>query len=214
MSKVDIAFSIRGTRIPRDHGYWLYSALSKVLPEIHEADWLAIHPLGGARRDGDQLQLSHTATLRMRVPGDRIPLLLRLVGANLEIGDSNLRIGQAQVHPLIPSSSLDARLVAVKLTDVPRRQSETEHRQTLDVMALTNAYAAALDRQLRALQITSTATLQGRQSITVAGKRVIGFSVRVSGLSAEQSIRLQDAGLGGKHRMGCGIFRPTRDRHI
>jgi CRISPR-associated protein Cas6 len=46
--------------------------------------------------------------------------------------------------------------------------------------------------------------------MTVAGKRVVGYSVRVAGLSAEQSFRLQSAGLGGKRAMGCGIFRPTR----
>jgi CRISPR-associated endonuclease/helicase Cas3 len=35
---------------------------------------------------------------------------------------------------------------------------------------------------------------------------VVGFSLIASDLSDEDSIKLQQFGLGGKHRMGCGIF--------
>ena len=52
--------------------------------------------------------------------------------------------------------------------------------------------------------------LCGRQRIAVAGKRVVGFSVRVAELSPQGSLRLQEEGLGGKRAMGCGLFRPTR----
>ena len=34
-------------------------------------------------------------------------------------------------------------------------------------------------------------------------KRVVGFALRVNGLTAEESIRLQEEGLGGRRRMGC-----------
>jgi hypothetical protein len=34
--------------------------------------------------------------------------------------------------------------------------------------------------------------------------------VRVLGLSADDSLKLQICGLGGKRTMGCGIFRPAR----
>jgi len=37
----------------------------------------------------------------------------------------------------------------------------------------------------------------------------VGYAVRVSGLSDEDSLKLQERGLGGKRRMGCGVFVPT-----
>jgi CRISPR-associated protein Cas6 len=37
---------------------------------------------------------------------------------------------------------------------------------------------------------------------------VVGFGVEVTGLSDEDSIKLQICGLGGKRKMGCGIFVP------
>jgi hypothetical protein len=36
--KVDLSFSITGRTIPVDHGFDLYSAVSRVIPEFHEAD--------------------------------------------------------------------------------------------------------------------------------------------------------------------------------
>jgi CRISPR-associated protein Cas6 len=52
--------------------------------------------------------------------------------------------------------------------------------------------------------------IRGRGRIRVGGQQVIGCAVRISDLSAEDSVRLQIDGLGGKRAMGCGLFRPAR----
>jgi CRISPR/Cas system CSM-associated protein Csm4 (group 5 of RAMP superfamily) len=44
----------------------------------------------------------------------------------------------------------------------------------------------------------------------VAGRRILGYSVRVAELTLDESLILQERGLGGKRRMGCGVFRGTR----
>ncbi len=36
MPYVDLAFRLTGSKIPVDHGYALYSAISRLLPESHE----------------------------------------------------------------------------------------------------------------------------------------------------------------------------------
>ena len=41
---VDLAFSVVGQRVPADHGYALYGAICRRLPEVHSAGWLAVHP--------------------------------------------------------------------------------------------------------------------------------------------------------------------------
>jgi CRISPR-associated protein Cas6 len=46
--------------------------------------------------------------------------------------------------------------------------------------------------------------------LRIKEKRVVGFPLRVTGLTAEESITLQEQGLGGRSKMGCGFFMPTR----
>ena len=41
---------------------------------------------------------------------------------------------------------------------------------------------------------------------------IVGYSLVVEGLSAVESMLLQERGLGGRTRMGCGFFMPLRTR--
>ena len=66
---VDLCFRITGTSVPLDHGYALYSTLSRALPVFHEAGWLGVHPLMGLSA-GKTLQLSRGSRLRMRLTGN------------------------------------------------------------------------------------------------------------------------------------------------
>jgi CRISPR-associated protein Cas6 len=47
MPYVDLAFRMTGTKVPVDHGYALYSAISRLLPEIHEEKNIGVHPIRG-----------------------------------------------------------------------------------------------------------------------------------------------------------------------
>jgi len=49
MPYVDLAFRLTGSKVPVDHGYALYSAISRLLPEIHGAKNIGVHPIWGAR---------------------------------------------------------------------------------------------------------------------------------------------------------------------
>lgn len=46
----------------------------------------------------------------------------------------------------------------------------------------------------------------------IKDKMVVGFQVEVTQLTGEESITLQEQGIGGRRRMGCGIFVPLRGR--
>jgi CRISPR-associated protein Cas6 len=156
------------------------------------------------------LSLRDDAQLLLRLPAERIPDVLPLAGATLDVGGALFTMGAPRVFALRPAATLDARLVVIKLTDPPHRLNAELNRDALNVAGFADRYQAELKRQLAALDIHSPAELCGRASITVAGKRIVGYSVRVADLSADQSLRLQAAGLGGKRRMGCGMFRATR----
>ncbi len=207
---VDVAFQLTGGSVPVDHGYRLYAALCATVPALHGATWLSVHPLSGTRADASTLTLRDEARLFLRLPAERIPEVLPLAGRTIDVTGVRLTLGAPNVSALVPASCLDARLVIIKLTDAPRRENQDLSRQTLDVAGFAERYTAELKRQLTALDIESTPELCGRRSMTVGGKRVVGYSVRVPALSADQSLALQTMGLGGKRRMGCGVFRATR----
>ena len=72
----------------------------------------------------------------------------------------------------------------------------------------------AARRQLTTLSIDATLELprdgrtRYRRIICIHGKKVVGFSLVVHGLSDQDSITLQSLGLGGRRTMGCGLFNP------
>ena len=49
-----------------------------------------------------------------------------------------------------------------------------------------------------------------RKVLRIKGRRIIGYPLQIAGLTAEESLRLQEDGLGGRTRMGCGFFTPFR----
>jgi len=210
VTTVDLSFPILGDRVPRDHGYPLYAALSRAVPSLHGAEWLAVHPLGGTQVDATTLQLGARSQMRLRLPAERIVEVLPLAGARLDISGAKIALGAPSVHPLVPAASLDARLVAIKLTDAPRRRNDELRRDALDTPGFADRYTAEIKRQLAAIGIGGAFELRGRRSVTVDGRRVVGYSVRVLSLGADQSVALQEKGIGGKRRMGCGVFRGTR----
>jgi CRISPR-associated endonuclease/helicase Cas3 len=64
-------------------------------------------------------------------------------------------------------------------------------------------------RQLVALSVEGRLEVGRRRVVQVAGKKVVGFGVTLHDMSEEGSLRVQYAGLGGKQRMGCGVFVPV-----
>jgi CRISPR-associated endonuclease/helicase Cas3 len=204
-SIVDIRFAVRGAAIPLDHSFALYSAISRALPSLHGVDWLAIHSLDG-KPLGRTLRLDRRSSLRLRVPAERIASVLPLAGRGLDVAGALLQIGVPNIQPVVPSPSLDARLVCVKLTVPPRDESGR-----LDVPAMRLRVQEQLARQLEAMEVRAEVSVGGSRGVQIHGRTVFGFSVRLAGLSGSDSMRVQALGLGGKRAMGCGVFRPARE---
>jgi CRISPR-associated protein Cas6 len=209
MTVVDLSFPLSGTSIRRDHGYPLYAAITTCVPALHESRWLGVHPIGGRVAD-DAILLDGHAELRLRLPAEHIPAVLPLAGARLDVAGAQLRLGAPIVCALAPKAALDARLVLLKLTKPPTRTNAALGRDVLDNDGFAERYRAELGRQLAAMEVDAQLELCGRRSITIQGRRALGYSVRLTGLSADASLRVQARGLGGRRTLGCGIFRPTR----
>src|SRR5437868_1602803 len=117
MQIVDVAFRVHGTEMSNDHGYLLFSAISRLIPSLHEAAWLGIHPITGAVGGSRPLKLKDHASLQLRMPITRLGYVQALAGSTLQIGAHTLRVAASpSIHFLQPSASLSSRVVLLRLS--------------------------------------------------------------------------------------------------
>lgn len=194
MPVVDLAFRLTGATIPVDHGYALYGAISRVLPDLHADKEIGVHPIRGRYVGEGSLHLTSGSWLMIRLPGDRIRAALKLAGKSLKVDGHHFVVGVPEARALRPVTALYSRLVTIK------GFMEVE------------PFLAAARRQLELLGVDAELAVGERRTLRVKDKQVVGFEVFASRLDAEASLRLQEAGLGGRRHMGCGVFVPGRDR--
>lgn len=108
---VELHFPVIGKCLPADHGYSLYSALSRVIPELHEIRDVGIHTLPGVLDQRGKILLVQNPTLRIRMPLNRIPQFYRLAGRKYVVNRESILLGSPTISALQPSASLWARLV-------------------------------------------------------------------------------------------------------
>lgn len=198
---LDLSFGVVGQTIPADHGYLVYASLARLLPDVHRENGLAVHPIRGRQAGQRQLQLQPWSRLVIRTAAEHIPVLIALAGKQLNLAGAVVRIGVPQVLSLEPAPALRSRLVTIKLDKAAGPIT-------------AESFLAAARRQLDALPISAEAlvTVGRRRTLRIKDKEVIGFEVIVEALTAEESLTLQEHGLGGRRHMGCGVFVPTSDR--
>ena len=191
---VDLFFHVQGKEVPVDHGYSLYSAISRILESgdedkwLHNADNVGLLPIRGHYAGQGKLMLDQHARFGLRLPVNLIPKVLRLAGKRLDVNGETLRVGVSTTSALIPAPVLYAHIVTTK-------NGADEGR-----------FDAEIQRQLDTLNIKGKPTRGPRRIVTIKDKKVVGHSLLVSELTAEESIRLQEQGLGGRRKMGCGVF--------
>lgn len=210
--KVDVQFRLVGTDIPADHGYCLLSALARILPALHGDEEVGVHPISGRLAGDRRLALTDRSRLTIRIDAGRIAEVLPLAGKSLVIDGSLIRVGTPQTRALVPSARLYSRLVVIKgflepdvFLDAARRQLQALSIGGEPRLVLRPAVAAA-----NSGKPTGSRSPYVRRTIGIHGRQVVGFALWVQNLTAEESIRLQEYGLGGRRRFGCGIFVADR----
>ncbi len=196
---INVQFPVNGQKLPADHGYLLYSAISQIKPELHETDWLGIEMISGIPFDKGLIVLpTRGAKLHLRIPADKFGEVLSLAGKRLEIEGYTIRLGIPTAQPLLAAASLYARIVTIRgFMEIPE-------------------FLEAANRQLEELNIKATLEIpkeeqsRSRRILTIKDKKIVGFSLVAQGLNKEDSLRLQAYGIGGRRAMGCGIFNPIR----
>ena len=194
---INVQFPVRGDKLPADHGYLLYAAISELETELHETDWLGIELISGLPFDKGLIALpTRGAKLFLRIPADKFGEVIALAGKRLNIGGHQIRLGIPTAKPLTPAAALYSRIVTIRgFMEVPE-------------------FLAAANRQLAELEIKADLQLppadisRFRRIVTIKDKKIVGFSLLAKNLSDEDSLKLQAHGIGGRRAMGCGIFNP------
>jgi CRISPR-associated protein Cas6 len=200
---VDLAYKIGCPTIPLDHAHSLSSALLGALPWLSEEEYAGIHLIHGAASgngwfrpedaENELLHLSKRTRMRLRIPKNRLQEAQALSGQTLDIEGHPLEIGKSEVFPLSSLPTLFSRYVITR--------EELDETQFLEEVV----------EQLMALNIPCRKMLGGiTHTMNFADGPVFTRSLMVADLEPEQSVRLQQVGLGEGRTRGCGLFVPHK----
>lgn len=199
---VELAFPVTGTALPADHGYGEYAALLQKIPGLRDDPDISLLTIPGLPDKQGKIFLGKFSKLRIRVPISKIPMVYGLAGSRLRIGIHEITLGIPQASVLQPANQLRSRIVVIKGYQEPESFLTAVQRQ-MDTLGISSGVATiplAQDQQ------------PSRKTIKIKRYTVVGFSVVISDLNPEDSILLQERGIGGKRHLGCGIFLPWRTR--
>jgi len=200
---IDVAFRIACPTLPLDHAHALSTALLNALPWLADEANAGIHLIHGATSgngwfrpedaENELLHLPRRTRMRLRIPRNRLQETQALTGQSLDIEGHPLEVGKAEVHLLSNLPTLFSRYVQTR--------AELDETQFLEESA----------GQLQALDIPCRKLLAGiTHTMKFPAGPVFTRSLMVADLEPEQSVRLQQAGLGEGRTIGCGLFLPHK----
>jgi CRISPR-associated protein Cas6 len=204
--QIEVAFPVTGELIPTDHAYLLYSALTRCVHTFHDAKGhVRFAPINGDRGEKGKIRIMSRSRLRVRLPAEQISVILPLAGRILEIGEHSIILRPPVVVPIVPTSILLAKIVTFKNSKTPERFLAVA-RQRLDEIDVAGEPGIPL------IQGGKRVGEPRRQILRVKGRKIVGYPLQITGLTADESLRLQEEGLGGRRRIGCGFFIPYPPR--
>ena len=198
---MDIRYRIRCKALPVDHAHNLRTALLAVWPWLENEPLAGIHTIHGAEsgngwmRPDDPtayLPLSKRTRLALRLPRHRLEDAQRLCGTTLFIGPDPMEIEKARLHPLQPLGTVFARYIAIEDED-------------------EGEFLQQCAGQLRTIGVDAPRMMAGRIHLVAGDSTTLNCrSLMLDGLNPEQSLGLQQRGLGPQRLLGCGLFLPHK----
>lgn len=203
---VDLVFNIQCRELAVDHAHALGKALSEAAPALKEDARCAVHSIhlagsqnGWERPDpnlGQKLMLSRRTRLIIRVPKAlREQVEQALDGANLDIRGDTLSIGKAKQKLLSRQGTIFARHIVLEAGE------ETDE----------DRFLMRIAKELQGRGIRIKKALCGiAQEIDTPEGPLKTRSIMLADLSHEESLNLQQEGIGDHKLIGCGIFIPHK----
>lgn len=200
---VDVIYSIDCRALPVDHAYALSQAIARALPWFAEEESAGMHTIhvaesgnGWMRPDRADalLYLSRRTKLTLRLPKHRIEDAGRLTGQTLDIDGKHLRVGKSVVRPLSTITALFSRYIVT-------REGTDETVFLRDAMALFHRMGVHPKKMLCGME----------HVIATPDRAIRARSLMLADLAVEESVKLQQQGLGTDRKLGCGLFIPHKD---
>jgi CRISPR-associated protein Cas6 len=200
---VDLVFDINCRCLPVDHAYALSQAISKALPWFMKEAQAGLHLIlmaesgsGWIRPESpdELLFLSRRTKLTLRLPQRRIAEAQALSGMTLEVAGYSIKVGNAKQKSFSKMPVLMAKYVIAN----PEQDEET---------FLKTAVA-----EIQGKGIVCRKVLCGKtHHFKLPDGELFTRSLMVAELKPQDSIILQEEGLGDGRKMGCGLFIPHKD---
>ncbi|NOY67187.1 MAG: type I-MYXAN CRISPR-associated protein Cas6/Cmx6 [Gammaproteobacteria bacterium] len=196
---IDLAFKINCQCLPLEHARQLSLAIHQALPWISEEEMVGIHLIYGAESgngwqrpedtSNEVLYLSRRTRMSLRLPKSRIEDAIKLTGQTLEIDEYSIVVGESSVKLLSTSSTIFSRYVSSS-------DDETE-----------DAFQQRAYSELQGMGINVSKLLCGKTHILQGyNTDIFTRSLMLAELTPEESIKVQQLGIGEGRKMGCGLF--------
>jgi len=197
----DLVFRLRGSKLEIDHAY----ELAEALRSHFKAETFARIGVHGVRMAGSgngwnrpqqtdtEMPLSRRARLAIRLHREDYDEVAGISDQTLQLGRQQLNVGVSSIRKLSSMASLYARAVCCDPD-----QSEP-------------GFLAQVAADLQGLNINVTRMICGRSGeIRSKGGALFTRALMVADLKPEESVCLQQRGLGEARLLGCGLFVPHR----
>jgi CRISPR-associated protein Cas6 len=203
---VDLSFKVQCKQLPLDHAYALSQSIQQKLPWLADEPLTGIHLIHGAEsgngwirpQEPDAiLSLSKRTRFMLRLPKDRVGEASQLAGQKLNIAGNDVVLSSPSQKPLSVMTTIFARYVVI-----PNMGDDPE-----DEEAFLNQAAELLRKEgIQVKKMMSGLT----HVLRMSDKDLFTRSLMIDGLKIEESIYLQQSGLGEGRLVGCGLFMPHK----
>jgi CRISPR-associated protein Cas6 len=200
---VDVSYRIKCKQLPLDHAHTLSQALQDALPWLKDEAQAGIHLIHVAEsgngwmrpenKESEVLNVSRRTRMYIRIPKHRFEDAEELSGQTLDIDGFTIEVGQANIKPLVNSSTIFSRYL-------PALPDESEEQFMQRYVEL-----------LKAAGIGIRKLMCGRENeFDMPEGPVFTRSLMLAELNFDDSIKLQQQGLGDRMKQGFGLFIPHK----
>ncbi len=201
---LDLSFAIRCKQLPLDHAWALSQAVHAALPWFQDEDVAGVHTIhvaesgnGWLRPEDTENQMllpSRRTRMSLRIPKHRLVDTQILTGKTLDVDGYPLILGDAKEKTLVNSSVVFARYV---LSDAHEEEPVFLQRMAKEIHEIA-------DFKVKKMMCGKSNTINTPQG------PLHTRHLMVADLDNDPSIRLQQYGLGGGRKLGCGLFMPHK----
>jgi len=203
---IDLSFKVQCKQLPMDHAYALSQTIQEMLPWFASEEHTGIHLIHGAEsgngwirpQEPDAvLSLSKRTRFMLRLPKHRVEDASKLVGQTLNVAGNDVVLSVPNEKALSVLTTIFARYVVIPEIGEGMQNEE-----------IFLNHAAEM---LRSEGIQVKKMMSGRAHVLrMPDKDLYTRSLMIDGLKIEESIYLQQNGLGEGRLVGCGLFMPHK----